>query len=55
MPVLAIAGLASLGSSVADKVREYATNLTGVVIPDSRHWLIEEHPAELTKVLAVRP
>jgi len=30
---------------------QYATNVTGVVIPNSGHWLYEEHPAELTRIL----
>jgi len=51
MPVLAIGASASLGSSEAANVRHYATNVTGVVIPDSGHWIYEEHPAELTRIL----
>jgi pimeloyl-ACP methyl ester carboxylesterase len=51
MPVLAIGASASLGSYVATQAREYATNVTGVVIPDSGHWIYEEHPAELTRIL----
>jgi pimeloyl-ACP methyl ester carboxylesterase len=51
MPVLAIGGSASLGSSVPDQVRRYATNVTGVVIPDTGHWLYEERPATLTSLL----
>jgi pimeloyl-ACP methyl ester carboxylesterase len=51
MPVLAIGGSASLGSSVPDQVRKYATNVTGVVIPDTGHWLYEERPATLTSLL----
>jgi pimeloyl-ACP methyl ester carboxylesterase len=51
MPVLAIGASASLGSYEAAQVREYATNVTGVVIPDSGHWIYEEHPAELTRIL----
>lgn len=51
MPVLAIGGSASLGSTVATQVRSYATNVTGVVIPDTGHWLYEERPAEMTSLL----
>jgi pimeloyl-ACP methyl ester carboxylesterase len=51
MPVLAIGGSASLGSSVPDQVKKYATNVTGVVIPDTGHWLYEERPATLTSLL----
>ena len=51
MPVLAIGASASLGSQEATQVRQYATNVTGIVIPNSGHWIYEEHPAELTKIL----
>jgi pimeloyl-ACP methyl ester carboxylesterase len=51
MPVLAIGASASLGSFEATQVRNYATHVTGVVIPDSGHWIYEEHPAELTGIL----
>jgi pimeloyl-ACP methyl ester carboxylesterase len=51
MPVLAIGASANLGAREATWVRQYATDVTGVVIPDSGHWLYEEHPAELTRVL----
>jgi len=51
MPVLAIGASASLGSLEATQVRQYATNVTGVVIADSGHWIYEEHPAELTRIL----
>jgi pimeloyl-ACP methyl ester carboxylesterase len=32
-------------------VGSYATNVTGVVVPDSGHWIYEEHPAEMTQIL----
>ena len=51
MPVLAIGASGNLGSREATWVRGYATNVTGMVIPDSGHWLYEEHPAELTRIL----
>ena len=51
MPVLAIGASGSLGSFVPDQVREYATDVTGIVVPDSGHWLYEEHPAEMTRIL----
>jgi pimeloyl-ACP methyl ester carboxylesterase len=51
MPVLAIGGSGSLGSSVPDQVRKYAANVTGVVIPDTGHWLYEERPVTLTSLL----
>ena len=51
MPVLAIGASASLGSFVPDQVRQYATNVTGVVVPDSGHWMYEEHPAQMARIL----
>ncbi|MFJ9895096.1 alpha/beta fold hydrolase [Streptomyces sp. NPDC091280] len=51
MPVLAIGASGSLGSSVAEQVRQYATHVTGAVVPDSGHWLYEEHPQEMTTML----
>ena len=51
MPVMAIGASNSLGSSVPNQVRQYATNVTSVVFPDSGHWIYEEHPAESAKLL----
>jgi pimeloyl-ACP methyl ester carboxylesterase len=51
MPVLAIGASGSLGDFVPNEVRGYASNVTGVVIPDSGHWIYEEHPEELTQTL----
>ncbi|TCO19679.1 pimeloyl-ACP methyl ester carboxylesterase [Kribbella steppae] len=51
MPVLAIGASGNLGTREATWVREYAANVTGLVIPSSGHWLYQEHPAELTSVL----
>jgi pimeloyl-ACP methyl ester carboxylesterase len=51
MPVLALGGSASLGSTVPKQVRHYATHVTGKVIPDTGHWLYEERPAEMTRLL----
>ncbi|MFJ8489884.1 alpha/beta fold hydrolase [Streptomyces sp. NPDC094038] len=51
MPVLAIGADGSLGDSVPKQVEKYATHVTGVVVPDSGHWLYEEHPAEMTRIL----
>jgi pimeloyl-ACP methyl ester carboxylesterase len=51
MPVLAIGADHSLGDFLPTQVRGYATNVTGAVIADSGHWIYEEHPAELTRML----
>ena len=51
MPVLAIGASGSLGGSVETQVDQYATNVTGKVIAQSGHWIYEEHPQQMTKVL----
>src|SRR5665213_963206 len=44
MPVLAIGADKSLGKGMADIAHDVASNVTGVVIADSGHWLMEEQP-----------
>ncbi|MFC5526048.1 alpha/beta fold hydrolase [Rhodanobacter ginsengisoli] len=44
MPVLAIGGEKSFGPTMAVVMRAAATNVTGLVIPDAGHWLMEEQP-----------
>lgn len=51
MPVLAIGASGSLGSFEEDQVRRYAVDVTGAVIAGSGHWIYEEHPEELTRML----
>ncbi|MEV5842765.1 alpha/beta hydrolase [Streptomyces sp. NPDC051985] len=51
MPVLAIGADGSLGASVAQQVRHYATHVTPAVVADSGHWIYEEHPEETTAML----
>jgi pimeloyl-ACP methyl ester carboxylesterase len=45
MPVLAIGAEKSFGAALADDLRFVATDVTGAVIPNSGHWLMEEQPA----------
>ena len=45
MPVLAIGAEKSFNTAMADDVRFVAGNVTGAVIPNSGHWLMEEQPA----------
>ena len=52
MPVLAIGGAKSFGAAMADDLRFVAADVTGVVIPNSGHWLMEEQPA--ATVAAIR-
>lgn len=51
MPVLAIGASGSLGSFVPDQVKRYAKKVTGVVVPNSGHWLYEEQPTKMTHIL----
>jgi pimeloyl-ACP methyl ester carboxylesterase len=44
MPVLAIGAEKSFGTAMADDLRFVADNVTGAVIPNSGHWLMEEQP-----------
>lgn len=44
MPVLAIGGSASFGTTMAEVARFAATNVEGAVIANSGHWLMEEQP-----------
>ncbi|MFG6083268.1 alpha/beta hydrolase [Paracoccus litorisediminis] len=52
MPVLAIGGEKSFGANEAAVMRNAAGDVTGVVIPDAGHWLMEEQPA--ATIAAVR-
>ena len=45
MPVLAIGGEKSFGTTMAEIMRFAASNVREGVIPDSGHWIIEENPA----------
>ena len=40
------------GETMAAVTRFAATNVKGVVIPDSGHWLMEEQPAATTAAIA---
>lgn len=44
MPVLAIGGEKSFGPGFANEIEFAATNVRGISIPDSGHWLMEEQP-----------
>lgn len=51
MPVLAIGGEKSFGTTMADVMRFAASNVTAGVIPDSGHWIMEENPAATIAVV----
>jgi len=44
MPVLAIGGAKSFGADEAAVMRNAATNVTELVVPNAGHWLMEEAP-----------
>lgn len=52
MKVLAIGADRSFGTAMADDLRFVASDVTGGVIPNSGHWLMEEQPAAM--VAAIR-
>jgi pimeloyl-ACP methyl ester carboxylesterase len=52
MPVLAIGGEKSFGSTMAAVMRAAAANVTELVIPNAGHWLMEEQPT--ATIAAVR-
>ena len=53
MPVLALGGEKSFGSTMAVVMRAAASNVTEGVIPDSGHWIMEENPqATVTQVVS---
>ena len=52
MTVLAIGADRSFGAAMADDLRFVASDVTGGVIPNSGHWLMEEQPAAM--VAAIR-
>ena len=52
MKVLAIGAEKSFGTAMADDIGFVASDVTGAVIPNSGHWLMEEQPA--ATVAAIR-
>ena len=51
MPVLAVGGAKSFGANEAAVMRNAATNVTELVIPDAGHWLMEEQPEATVKAV----
>lgn len=52
MPVLAIGGAKSFGANEAAVMRNAATHVTELVVPNAGHWLMEESPNVI--VVAIR-
>jgi hypothetical protein len=44
MPVLALGAEKFFGKNMADHMRFVASNVTGGIVPDSGHWIMEENP-----------
>lgn len=51
MPVLAVGGEKSFGPTMAVVASAAAENVTGVVVPASGHWLMEEQPEATVKAI----
>ena len=51
MPVLAVGGEKSFGTTMAKIMRFAASNVREAVIPDSGHWIMEENPAATISVV----
>jgi pimeloyl-ACP methyl ester carboxylesterase len=51
MPVLAIGGEKSFGSTMETMMRNAATNVQGAVVPNAGHWLMEESPDATMKLV----
>lgn len=51
MPVLALGAEKSYGLKMKDDIDQVATNVTGGVVPDSGHWIMEENPQATTKLI----
>jgi pimeloyl-ACP methyl ester carboxylesterase len=52
MPVLVLTGEKASGQGLIDQARLVATNVNGVIIAGSGHWLIDEAPAAVIPKLA---
>jgi pimeloyl-ACP methyl ester carboxylesterase len=51
MPVLALGGDKSFGTTMAVVMRAAATNVTEGVVPESGHWIMEENPAATVRMV----
>jgi pimeloyl-ACP methyl ester carboxylesterase len=51
IPVLALGAEKSFGSAEADTLRFVATNVTGGIVPDSGHWIMDENPKATTALI----
>jgi pimeloyl-ACP methyl ester carboxylesterase len=51
MPMLVLAGEKASGDSLIQQARLVATNVEGVIIRNSGHWLMEEAPDQVIPTL----
>ncbi len=51
MPVLALGAEKSLGAGEAEILRFVASNVTGGIVPESGHWIMEENPQATIKLV----
>ena len=51
MPVLALGAEKSYGLTMADDLSHVASHVSGGVVPDSGHWIMEENPDATTKLV----
>src|SRR5882762_8298660 len=52
MPVLALGAEKSFGAAMADDLRFVASDVTGGIVPNSGHWIMEENPQATVKLVA---
>lgn len=51
MPVLAIGGEKSFGALMATSMRNVAVDVTGAVVADAGHWIMEENPTPAVELI----
>ena len=51
MPVFALGAEKSFGTAQADDLRFVASNVSGGIVPDSGHWIMEENPQATIKLV----
>lgn len=52
MPVLAVGAEKSFGTGEETELRFVADNVTGGIVPDSGHWIMEENPQATVKLVS---
>jgi len=52
IPVFAIGAEKFFGNGMADEMRFVASNVTGGIVPNSGHWIMEENPQATIKLVA---